>query len=78
MRAQITADNRRVAELSQLIATRNQKLLTITKQTGQTGKLTAAGLAQIDNQIENLKKIHRDEEVMTEFSVVTDESEIAP
>jgi hypothetical protein len=41
-------------------------------------QLTAEGLAKIDLEVDRLQRAHREEDLMSEFSAVTDESEIAP
>lgn len=79
LKNRIIGNNTKINDLTQLIKARNTKLLTMTKQTGiNQGHLTAEGLAELDRELEKLRKEQRDEDVMTEFSVVTDESEIAP
>jgi hypothetical protein len=40
--------------------------------------LTAEGLARIDQQLSSLQRAHRDEDLLSEFSAVTNESEISP
>ena len=58
---------------------RSQKLLGVTKQAGMNkGQLTAAGLADLDRELERLQHVQKDDDLLTEFSVVTDDSEIAP
>lgn len=80
IKSQIQGDNRRIGELSQVIAVRNKNLLEVTKRTAQTttGHLTAEALAQIEQEVQKLSRAHKDEDVLTEFSVITDESEMAP
>jgi len=79
LKTQLVADNQRIHDLNQLIMARGQKLLGLTRQAGfSQGQLTAAGLADLDRELERLQRVPRDEDVMTEFSVVTDDSEIAP
>lgn len=80
---QIAADNRKIGELNQLIVARNHKLIAITKQAsvlqGSSGQgLTAEGLARIDQEVMKMQQMHRDEDLMSEFSAVTNESEISP
>lgn len=81
IKAQIGSDNRKINDLNQLITARNYKLITITKQAGQSSNsqaLTAEGLARIDQQLSSLQRAHRDEDLLSEFSAVTNESEISP
>ena len=79
LKSRIIGNNTKINDLTQLIKARNTRLLTITKETGMShGQLTAAGLANLDKEMEKLQREARDEDVMTEFSIVTDESEIAP
>eukprot|EP00347_Sterkiella_histriomuscorum_P001912 403370193 len=79
LKNRIIGNNTKINDLNQLIKARNTKLLTIAKQSGlQKSGLTAEGLAELDRELDKLRKEQRDDEVMTEFSVVTDESEIAP
>ena len=79
LKSRIIGNNTKINDLTQLIKARNTRLLTITKETGMShGQLTAAGLANLDKELEKLQREARDEDVMTEFSIVTDESEIAP
>ena len=77
----ITSDNRKITELNSLINARNQKLIAITKQTtnlqGPTS-LTAEGLAKIDQDIMKLQRANREEDMLSEFSIITDESEVSP
>ena len=56
-------------------------MVAITKQlaTMRGGhELTAEGLARIDKEVMKMQKVNHEDDLMSEFSVVTDESEIAP
>ena len=65
-----------------LINQRNQKLLAITRQLqtvkGGSVGLTSEALAKIDQEVAKLQRVHKDEDLLSEFSVVTDESEVTP
>ncbi len=81
LKAQITADNRRIAELNLIITQRNHKLVAITKQlqTMRGGnELTREALARIDQEVTKLQRVQNDDDLVSEFSVVTDESEVTP
>lgn len=45
---------------------------------GGSEGLTSAALAKIDQEVAKLQRVHRDEDMLSEFSVVTNESEITP
>ena len=51
-------------------------MITLSKQTGPLG-LTAAGLAQIDHELKRFAE-KKDDDLMSEFSIATDESDILP
>ena len=81
LKAQITADNRRIAELNLIITQRNHKLVAITKQlqTMRGGnELTREALARIDQEVTKHQRVQNDDDLVSEFSVVTDESEVTP
>ncbi|CDW86689.1 protein fantom [Stylonychia lemnae] len=79
LKSLIIGENQKINDLNLMINARSQKLLTITKQGGFThGQLTAAGLAQLDQELEKLRHGVKDDDVLTEFSAVTDNSEISP
>ena len=40
--------------------------------------MTSAALAKIDQEVSKLQRVHRDEDLLSEFSVVTNESELTP
>jgi hypothetical protein len=40
--------------------------------------LTASGLANLDKELERLQRVPKDDDIISEFSAITDESEIAP
>lgn len=80
IKAMITNDNRKINDLSQLITAKNHKLIAITKATsgGNVGvsSLTAEGLARMEARFPAGTAI--EEDLVSEFSAVTNESEIAP
>ena len=64
-----------------IITQRNHKLVAITKQlqTMRGGnELTREALARIDQEVTKLQRVQNDDDMQSEFSVVTDESEVTP
>ena len=41
-------------------------------------ELTQEALVKIDREVEKLQRVQREDDLVSEFSVVTDESEITP
>lgn len=81
VRSRIKESNKRIGELTLVIQQRTQKLLSLQKSVGPSG-LTEADLEKFNQEMNRLQKestvAAQAADVMSEFSHVTDESEIGP
>lgn len=78
LESEIKRNNLKIAEQNSLLVQLNNRLINYTKQLAlKPGHaLTAADLEKIDRETEKLQRINREEDLMSDFSGVTDETEI--
>ena len=77
VQSQIRANTKRQTELNQMITTRNQRLLTLQKAGGPG--LTKGDLDRFNKEVDSIRRDTQkgnQDDAMSEFSIITDESEI--
>ena len=77
LHSQIREHNKKINDINALIVKKNNQLLTLQKRVGSNA-LTEAGLAQLNQEMERVKKYEGKpaDDAMSEFSIITEESEI--
>jgi hypothetical protein len=77
LKSEINYNKTKIAHQTSLLTQLNNKMITITKQVAKShGQgLNAADLDKMNSEVERLQKFNRDEDLLSDFSVITDDTE---
>ena len=78
LKSEINYNKTKIAHQTSLLTQLNNKMITITKQVAKShgqGGLNAADLQKMNLEVERLQQFNRDEDLLSDFSVITDDTE---